>query len=150
VINYVETGFPGQRVVTHLVASGVLDRYPTLKICIAEGGTSWIPALADRMDESYRQHGMFVRPKLSVLPSELIFRQVYTSFQHDRHSVAVAEAVGYDKLMWGSDYPHLEGTFPNTQKVLHELFDDVSDAMLQRVTQGSFSELFGLEPSLAA
>jgi predicted TIM-barrel fold metal-dependent hydrolase len=150
VINYVETSFPGQRVVTYLVASGALDRHPTLKVCIAEGGTSWIPSLADRMDEAYRQHGMFVRPKLSVLPSELIYRQVYTSFQHDRSSVAVAEAVGYDKLMWGSDYPHLEGTFPHTQKVLHELFDEVSPTMLQRVTQGSFSELFGIPAGNAA
>ena len=132
------------------MASGALDRHPTLKVCIAEGGTSWIPSLADRMDEAYRQHGMFVRPKLSVLPSELIYRQVYTSFQHDRSSVAVAEAVGYDKLMWGSDYPHLEGTFPHTQKVLHELFDEVSPTMLQRVTQGSFSELFGIPAGDAA
>jgi hypothetical protein len=46
--------------------------------------------------------------------------------------------------MWGSDYPHLEGTFPNTQKVLHELFDGADAAVTARVTVGAFNELFGL------
>ncbi len=144
IINYVETAFPGQRVVAHLVASGVLDRHPTLKIAIAEGGVGWVPALGDRMDEAYRQHGMFVRPTLSALPSEIIYRQVYTSFQHDRSALPTVTALGYDKVMWGSDYPHLEGTFPNTQKVLHELFDNADPAVTARVTVGAFNELFGL------
>src|SRR4051794_6541499 len=55
VVNYVETFFPGQRTVTHLTASGALDRHPGLKVFIAEGGASWVPALADRLDEGYRQ-----------------------------------------------------------------------------------------------
>ncbi|CAJ61280.1 MULTISPECIES: amidohydrolase family protein [Frankia] len=150
VINYVETTMPGQRVVTHLVASGALDRHPDLRIVIAEGGCSWIPALADRMDEGYRQHDMFVRPKLSRLPSEIIFRQVYTSFQHDRSAVPTVEALGYDKVMWGSDYPHLEGTFPNTQKVLHELFDGVDQAVIDRITEGTMRELFDLPERIPA
>lgn len=55
-------------------------------------------------------------------------------------------ALGYDKVMWGSDYPHLEGTFPNTQKVLHELFDDVDPAVRDRVLGGAFAELFDVPP----
>ena len=122
----------------------MLDRHPTLKIAIAEGGVAWVPALGDRMDEAYRQHGMFVRPTLPALPSEIIYRQVYTSFQHDRSALPTVTALGYDKVMWGSDYPHLEGTFPNTQKVLHELFDNADPAVTERVTIGAFNELFGL------
>ncbi|HVX22799.1 MAG TPA: amidohydrolase family protein [Acidimicrobiales bacterium] len=142
VINYVETFFPGQRTVAHLVASGALDRHPDLKVFIAEGGAAWAPALADRMDEAYRQHGMFVRPVLSELPSSYIYRQVYTSFQHDRTAVTAVEAMGYDKVLWGSDYPHVEGTFPNTQAVLADLFDGVPDAVRRRVTLETFEELF--------
>lgn len=150
VINYVETFFPGQRAVTHVVASGALDRHPDLRVFVAEGGASWVPALADRMDEAYRQHDMFVRPKLSVPPSELVYRQVYTSFQHDKSALAAVSAMGYLNVMWGSDYPHLEGTYPNTQKVLHELFDGVDPQVTQRITRGAFAELFEVPDMLPA
>ncbi len=142
VINYVETTFPGMRVVTHLVASGVLDRHPRLRILIAEGGASWVPALADRMDEGYRQHGNWALPKLSALPSELIYRQVYTSFQHDVSAVPAVTAMGYRNVMWGDDYPHLEGTYGHTQKTLHDLFQDVPDEVRHTITLDTFRRLF--------
>jgi predicted TIM-barrel fold metal-dependent hydrolase len=142
VINYVETFFPGQRTVTHLVASGALDRHPALRIFIAEAGAAWIPALADRMEEGYRQHDMFVRPKLSRSPREIVFNQVYTSFQHDPSALQAVEHMNYRNVMWGSDYPHLEGTFPHTQEVLRGLFDGVPADVQHRVTEGAFAELF--------
>ena len=63
------------------------DRHPDLKVLVSEGGATWGPFLADRMDEGYRQHGFAVRPKLSRLPSEYLYDQVYASFQHDRSAV---------------------------------------------------------------
>jgi len=143
VINYLETTFPGMRVVGHLVGAGVLDAHPNLKVMIAEGGASWVPAIADRMDEGYRQHGAFVKPKLSMLPSELIYRQVYTSFQHDRSAVAAVTAMHYRNVMWGDDYPHLEGTYGHTQETLHDLFDDVPADVREAITIDVFSELLG-------
>src|SRR5262245_27720784 len=61
VLNYVETTYGGQRVTTKLIASGALDRHEDLKILISEGGATWVPFAGDRMNEGYRQHGMFVR-----------------------------------------------------------------------------------------
>ncbi len=146
VVNYVETTYPGMRVVTQMVASGALDRHPDLRIMIAEGGASWVPAIADRMDEGYRQHGAFVQPKLSMLPSEIIYRQVFTSFQHDSSAVAAMTAMGYRNIMWGDDYPHLEGTYGHTQKTLHELFDDVDPAVTRHITADLFQEIFDTPP----
>lgn len=148
VINYVETFFPGQRVVAHLVASGALDRHPNLRIFIAEAGSAWIPALADRMEEGYRQHDMFVQPKLKRSPREIVFEQVYTSFQHDPSALLAVGSLGYDKVMWGSDYPHLEGTFPRTQEVLQGLFTGVDPQIQDRVLGGAFAELFTV-PAMA-
>jgi hypothetical protein len=125
-----------------LVASGALDRHPGLKVLVSEGGATWVPQLADRMDEGYRQHGMFVRPTLSRLPSEIMYSQVYASFQHDRTASAAMTAMGYQNVLWGSDYPHLEGTYGHTQKTLHELFDDVSPIASERIRIGAFKELF--------
>jgi predicted TIM-barrel fold metal-dependent hydrolase len=148
IVNYWETCVPGQRVVTHLVAGGALDRHPELKVLIAEGGASWVPALADRLDEAYRQHGPMVQPKLSMLPSELIYRQVYTSFQHDVSAIPAVQAMGYQNVMWGDDYPHLEGTYGHTQETLHKLFDDADAETRRKVTIENFEHLFDV-PALA-
>lgn len=144
VTNYVETTYHGMRVVTHLVAGGALDRHPELKVFIAEGGAAWVPALGDRMDEAYRQHKRFVRPELSRLPSEIVRAQVYASFQHDPSGVDVVEGLGYRNVMWGDDYPHLEGTYGHTQETLTGLFAGVSDEVCLRVTEGAFNELFSV------
>jgi hypothetical protein len=115
-----------------------LDRHPELKVLVSEGGATWVPFIGDRMNEGYRQHGMFVRPQLSRLPKEILYRQVYASFQHDESAPAALWAMGYQNVMFGSDYPHLEGTFGHTQKTLHELFDDVAPEVRRRITRGAF------------
>jgi predicted TIM-barrel fold metal-dependent hydrolase len=142
VLNYVQTTYGGQFVAMKLVTGGALDRHPNLKVLISEGGATWVPFIGDRMNEGYRQHHMFVRPVLSMLPKEILYRQVYTSFQHDESAPAALWAMGYRNVMWGSDYPHLEGTFGHTQKTLHELFDGVDPEVSHRIRLGAFKELF--------
>jgi predicted TIM-barrel fold metal-dependent hydrolase len=142
VLNYVETTYGGQRAVSQMIASGALDRHPDLRVLVSEGGATWGPFLADRMDEGYRQHGAAVRPRLSKLPSEYLYDQVYASFQHDRTAVLASTAMGWTNVMWGSDYPHYEGTYGHSQKTLHELFDDVEPEASHRIRIGAFKELF--------
>ncbi len=141
-LNYTETTFSGQRATMKMVASGALDRHPNLKVLVSEGGATWVPFLADRMTEGYRQHAMMVRPKLSRTPKEILYSQVFASFQHDETAIAAVTAMGYQNVMWGSDYPHLEGTYGHTQETLHHLFDGVDAATQARITTGSFNELF--------
>jgi predicted TIM-barrel fold metal-dependent hydrolase len=141
-MNYTETTFSGQRAAMKLVASGALDRHPDLKVLISEGGATWVPFLGDRLLEGYRQHHMAVRPKLSRDPKEILMTQIYTSFQHDETAVAANEAMGYKNVMFGSDYPHMEGTFGHTQKTLEGLFAGASEETTKRITQGVFYELF--------
>jgi hypothetical protein len=106
-----------------------------------------VPFLGERMNEGYRQHGMFVRPTLSRSPKEILYEQVYCSFQHEETAVAAMTAMGYRNVMWGSDYPHLEGTYGHTQKTLHELFDDVPADVRRRVTIEAFQDLFPHVPA---
>ena len=142
VLNFLETTYGGQRAAAKLVAGGALDRHPDLKLLVSEGGATWVPFVGDRLNEAYRQHAAFVRPQLSCLPKEILYRQVYASFQHDETAPAAMWAMGYTNVMFGSDYPHLEGTYGHTQKTLHELFDDVDAETRRRVTVGAFEELF--------
>jgi len=142
ILNYVNTTFGGQIAVVMMIASGALERHPDLKVLVSEGGATWGPFLGDRMNEAVRQHHMFDDGKLTMLPKEYLMRQVYASFQHDVTAVPTVTAMGWQNVLFGTDYPHLEGTFPHTQKVLHELFDDVDPAVRDRVTLGAFLDLF--------
>jgi predicted TIM-barrel fold metal-dependent hydrolase len=149
-LNYVETTYGGQRAAAKLVASGVFDRHPDLKVIVSEGGATWGPFLADRLDEAYRQHTSAVRPRLEKLPSEYVYTNIYASFQHDRSAVKACTAMGWRNVCWGSDYPHFEGTYGHSQKTLHELFDDLAVADRRRITVEVFEELFPHVPAAPA
>jgi predicted TIM-barrel fold metal-dependent hydrolase len=142
IINYVESARDGIYASMMMVAAGVFDRYPDLKVLVSEGGASWVPYIGERMNEAYRQHAEFVFPKLSRLPKEYLYENVYASFQHEGCAPAALTAMGYQNVMFGSDYPHLEGTYGHTQKTLHDLLDDVPADARDRITRGTFEELF--------
>ncbi len=141
-LNYVDTSCEGQLAVVAMVGSGALERHPDLKVLVSEGGGSWAPFIGDRMNEFYRQQPMWDEGRLSLLPKEYVMRQVYASFQHDETAVPTLTAMGYHNIMFGTDYPHLEGTYPHTQKVLHELFDGVDPQASERIRIGAFLDLF--------
>jgi predicted TIM-barrel fold metal-dependent hydrolase len=85
-----------------------------------------------------------------MLPSEYVKRQVHVSFQHGRAALAIKDICGVDALMWGSDYPHLEGTYPDTRKVLDGIFEGVSDDVRKAITGGNFAKLFTVPQPQAA
>ena len=141
-VNYLYASYSGMTMAAFMVSSGILDRRPNLKLVISEAGASWVPFLGDRLNEAYRQHGDYIKDSLTKLPKEILYSQVYASFQHDESAIPALTAMGYNNVMWGSDYPHIEGTFGHTQKTLHELFDDESPEVTHRITKGTFLELF--------
>lgn len=130
VMNYAIQACDGMVTIMALVAGGLLDRYPGAKVCVIESGASWLAALAERMDEVYEAHEPFVRPKLSLMPREIIARQVVCSFQTDRAGIMSRSVTGTQALMWGADYPHHEGTFPRSKEIVAHLFDgiDISES----------------------
>ena len=141
-LNYVHTSFGGQAAVVALIGSGVLERHPDLKVLVSEGGATWVPFVGDRMNEVTRQQPMWDEGRLSMLPKEYLMRQVYASFQHDVSAVPTVTAMGYSNVLFGTDYPHLEGTYPHTQSVLHELFDGADAEVSDRIRIGAFLDLF--------
>jgi len=152
VINYSLQMSDGISSIMYLVAGGVLDRNPKAKVAVIECGASWLPALAERMDEVYVAHDIFVRPKLSMMPSQIISRQVLTSFQHDRACIFARGVTGTHSFMFASDYPHAEGTFPHTRSVIEHLFDDIDITEQEKfdILGGTALRLFRLDNPEAA
>ena len=146
VVNYTRQMSDGIDAITYLVAGGVLDRNPAAQVAVIECGASWLAALAERMDEVYENHAVFVAPKLSLPPGGIIRRQVKASFQHDRACIQSRHVTGTQALMWASDYPHAEGTFPHSRQVIDGLFEGIEISAQEKadILGGNAARLFRL------
>jgi predicted TIM-barrel fold metal-dependent hydrolase len=135
VINYVTHSLaPTIEPVASLCASGVLERFPGLRFATIEAGIGWIPWLLTAMDEAYRKHHFWVRPKLARLPSEYFRAHGFASFQEDPPGLDLAERYGLlDNLMWGNDYPHHEGTWPHSAEAIERTMGRLTDAQRAKV-----------------
>ena len=145
VINYVSHSLaPTIEPVANLCASGVLERFPRLRFATIEAGIGWLPWLLTAMDEAYRKHHFWVRPKLAKLPSEYFREHGFASFQEDPAGLALAEATGLDNnFMWGNDYPHHEGTWPHSAEAIERTMGGLSDAARAKVLGLNAARLFG-------
>src|SRR5947208_2473123 len=142
VINYVVTVGGPMETVAYLCGSGVLARFPGLRVVMVECGSGWLAWVLHAMDDAYREHHMFVRPKLELLPSEYFRRQGAVTFQHDPVGLANIPFTGDRCLLWGSDYPHPEGTWPNSQEVLARQFAGVAAEAMERIVCRHAAELY--------
>ncbi|MYB10286.1 MAG: amidohydrolase [Acidimicrobiia bacterium] len=146
VINYLLAAqLDGPRVMLSLAAGGALDRFPELRVVTVETGASWLAWVMTQADAIYDAHQMWAKPKLSLKPSELIRRQCAATFMHDPVAVANREFTGVETLMWGNDYPHPEGTWPNSQDRCAEQFEGVPGDELAAIVAGNAARVFGFD-----
>jgi len=147
-INYTRQMEDATNAIMYLVGGGVLDRNPNTKVVFAECGASWLVGLGERMDEVYNGHAHFINPKLSRMPSQIVKDQIVLAFQNDKNCVVNREAMGLGTMIWASDYPHKEGTFPHSRKVIAELFEgvDISEADKRAILGETAAKLFRIEP----
>jgi len=95
-----------------LIFGGVLERYRNVKIVIGESGIGWIPYVLERMDAEWEDQ--FKDLSLTMRPSEYWRRQCRATYQTDRIGIKLLDDVGHDTIMWGSDFPHPDGIWPDS------------------------------------
>ena len=146
VINYVSHSLsPTIEPVANLCASGVLERFPNLKFATVEAGIGWVPWLLDAMDEAYRKHHMWVRPKLQGLPSDYYRAHGFSTFQEDPAGLALAEQYDLvDNFMWANDYPHHEGTWPHSAEAIERTMPRLSDTARAKILGLNAARLLGI------
>jgi predicted TIM-barrel fold metal-dependent hydrolase len=113
-----------------MIFSGVFERYPRLTLAIVEFELAWAPHLLTTMDYTYRERHeeAIYRFRDGLRPSDFFHRNVVLSFQEDALGIRLRDAIGVDNMMWGSDYPHSESTFPCSRAILSEILADVPEA----------------------
>ena len=112
-----------------MIFSGVFERHPRLTLAIVEFELAWAPHLLSTMDYTYRErHSEAIyRFKDGMRPSDFFHRNVVLSFQEDAIGIRLRDVIGTGKMMWGSDYPHSESTFPRSRQILGEILEGVPD-----------------------
>ncbi len=127
-----------------MIFSGVFERYPGLKVVSAENGLAWVPWFVNQMDYLYRerQEQVLYRFKGDMIPSDFMRRNVFFSFQDDALGIELRHRIGVDSLIWGSDYPHAESTFPRSQEVLDEILEGVPQDERDKIVGGNAARLY--------
>jgi predicted TIM-barrel fold metal-dependent hydrolase len=146
VVNYVATVAAPMETAATLCGAGVLERHPELRVGMVECGAGWLAWALDAMDDATREHHAWVRPKLAELPSEYFRRQGFVTFQRDPVGIANVARTGASCLLWGSDHPHPEGTFPESRRILEEQFRGVDAETTERIVYRNAAELYAIPP----
>ncbi|MGO9058371.1 MAG: amidohydrolase family protein [Candidatus Binataceae bacterium] len=135
-----------ERQLAMLIFAGVTERHPGLRFLCVESDCGWVAHFLKRMDHVYLRKGpRYQRAiKSDLLPSDFFKRQVKCVFQDDRPGILTLEATGSDVLMWGSDYPHNDSTFPDSQRVIAEMFRGVPAADRDKIIYGNAAQLYHL------
>lgn len=127
--------------------SGVLVRFPTLKLAYSEGQIGWLPYVLERADDVWREHRAWggVKDIVPEPPSTYYYRQVFGCFFRDRHGLESLARVGVDNVTFETDYPHTDSTWPDTEKVAEEMMAGLSDEAIYKIVRGNAIRMLSLD-----
>ena len=134
-----------------MIFAGVFDRYPKLRVGSVEHEAAWIPHWLKQMDFTYRERPVFTkgwRSKDGLLPSDYWRRNMFVEFMEDDLGVQLRERIGVDTMLWGSDFPHAESTWPKSRDFLDRMFAGVPEADLRKITSENAARMFGFTAEL--
>ena len=132
----------GAEFLSSIIFSGAVERYPGFRFVLGECGVGWVPYVLDRMDEEYEDQ--FRHLNFSLKPSEYWRRQGYTTFQHETVDAHLIQQVGEDNILWGSDYPHPDGIWPDSQQGIKQDLAGVDERVVRKITCENGGKLYGL------
>jgi len=134
-----------QDILSLFIFSGVFDRHPKLKIVCVEADAGWVPHFMYRMDHAYKRHRYWMKaPPLEQLPSVYFRENIYVTFQDDWVAFQVKDLCNIERLLWASDFPHSDSTWPNSQAVITDHMAHMTEAEKNLVLHDNVAELYGL------
>ena len=127
--------------------SGVLVRFPNLKLAYSEGQMGWVPYILERADDVWEQHRAWagVRDLVPEKPSSYYYDHVYCCFFRDRHGLASLDVIGEDNVTFETDYPHTDSTWPDTLPIARELMAGLAQSTVDKIVRGNAIRMLGLD-----
>jgi predicted TIM-barrel fold metal-dependent hydrolase len=126
------------------ILGGMVPSNPNLHLVLVEAGIGWIAYYLERLDTMYRRHNWPNRGMITELPSTFWSRQFHATFEDDLVGMRTLDLLGVDTVMWASDYPHPDSTWPESQEVVDKHFQGLPDAHKQRIVWKNAAELYRL------
>jgi predicted TIM-barrel fold metal-dependent hydrolase len=127
---------------TDWLFSGIFERHPKLQAILSEGGAGWLPYILERADKTFGNPEYNGRAK--QLPSETFNRNMYGCMITEPFALRSLDSLPVDRLLWESDYPHLDSFWPHSRKLFADALVDVPDEIAVKLANGNASKLFGL------
>ena len=149
-----EASFFSHRPLWSLIMSGVFDRFPGLTFVVAEAGSKWVPSTLQAMDDIQAKQDegrigalKFLEPfRLGRKPSEYWATNCWIGASFMAREDAIDRAhVGVDRIMWGSDFPHEEGTFPFTRQALAHTYAGLDPDDVAKMVGGNPAGVYGFD-----
>jgi predicted TIM-barrel fold metal-dependent hydrolase len=127
--------------------SGVLNRFPEMKLAYSEGQIGWIPYILERADDVWNQFRGWAFDKSLVPepPSTYYYRQMYGCFFRDSHGLKNLDAVGEDNITFEVDYPHSDSTWPDTRQIAEEMFAGLTEEQTYKIVRGNAIRMLRLD-----
>ena len=132
-----------------MIFSGVLERYPKLKIASVENEIGWMPFWLGQCDKAFRRHRANEPLAIDKPPSEYFRRQVYATFFNDHVGGRLFSWWGADNCMWSNDYPHQNSTWPNSREVINRDMGHLSAADRNKLLCANVEKLYNLKLAAA-
>ena len=136
-----------RRPIWQFIFGAVFERFPTLRLVFTEQGADWIPSMLERMDEQYSSP--FERGVSEILkksPTEYWRSNCYVgaSFM-SRGECMIRDQIGVPNMMWGSDYPHIEGTWPRSLPALTEALNGCTSDEINLIVGTTAADVYGFD-----
>jgi len=132
-----------------LLLSGVLEQRPGLRAVLGESGLGWLPYMLERLDHEHEKFGdrkLDYRPRMR--PSEIFRRQVLATYQEDETGIELLDRIGIGSVMWASDYPHGDSTWPDSIACIEgSQLGRRDPADVRRVVYENAAHLYGIRGS---
>ncbi len=130
-----------------MIFSGILEKRPRVKFVMGEAGLGWIPYVVERLDHELHKYGPKISDyKISMLPSEIFARQVFTTYEDETLGLELLPRIGVENVMWASDYPHGDSTWPESRKAVAESpLSSHGGEVVHKVTCQNASRVYGID-----
>ena len=127
--------------------SGILIRFPTLRLAYSEGQIGWLPYILERADAVWEDHRAWggVAETIPEPPSTYFHRQVWGCFFKDFHGLRSLDVIGEDKVTFETDYPHTDSTWPDTRAIAGRMMAGLTPAVIEKVVRGNAIHLYDLD-----
>jgi predicted TIM-barrel fold metal-dependent hydrolase len=145
IVEFTNRECDARNAIAAMIYAGVFERYPKLRVGVVEFEVAWAPYFLARLDNVYSERAVgrkLARFKGGMFPSDFFHRNVFISFQEDDLGIQLRSVIGVENLMWGSDYPHAESTFPKSHEIVERLLKDVPDEERAMIAGGNAVRLY--------